>query len=440
MGQTVGEARSTALASLQANEYPTALRAYAFLLDAFPGDLHLRFAIAEVVARLGMADENKQLLRKLGAFAVPAGYPLLAIAAAHAQEAPMRTPLLTAIAEAYCADSPRLGSATARPGISDLDSTMADFATDPAPLDAVVDRCLAQAADFQTHGPTPPTLAPIPLLSVLGRNELLAVLQGLSVLRFKDREVVVRQGDPGRSLYLVAAGELVVFTTDAAGKHQELARLREGNLFGEMALLTDQPRTASVAVMGEATIIELEKSAIANAAAQLPSIAENLDRYARERLVKNLMATSPLFRPFAKEQQVELLKRLEGIEYGEDNVILAEDGPGTGLFIVLTGEVEVSSAESGTKVVLAHLHSGDMFGEMSLLSSQPTSATITSTRPSTLLFLHRDIFASLVSAVPALRSTFEAMARSRFADRDAKMATPAPLAASEPELEIEILL
>jgi len=440
MGQTVGQARSSALASLQVSDYPGALRAYGSLLQNFPGDLHLRFAIAEVVTRLGMTDESRQLLRTVGAFAVPAGYPLLAIVAAHAQDTAMRTPILAAVADAYGAGSPRLGSAAARPNAPDLEAIIADFAADPTPLDAVVDRCLAQAANTEMHGPTPAALPPIPLLSGLARNELFTVLQGLRVLRFKDREIVMRQGDPGRSLYLVAEGELVVFQTDAAGKHQELARLREGNIFGEMALLTDQPRSASVAVIGEAVILEFEKSAMAKAAAQLPSIAENLDRYARERLVKNLMATSSLFRPFAKEQQVELLKRLEGIEYGEDAVILAENGPGTGLFIVLTGEVEVSSSESGKKVVLAHLHSGDMFGEMSLLSSQPTSATVISIRPSTLLFLHRDIFASLVAGVPALRSVFEAMARTRFADRGAKLATPPPAPPQEAELEIEILI
>ena len=72
------------------------------------------------------------------------------------------------------------------------------------------------------------------------------------LLRVRDGELVFREGDPGLVFYFVAAGEVrVVAGLLVAGRPTravELTRLLERALFGEMALMTDQPRTASIQV------------------------------------------------------------------------------------------------------------------------------------------------------------------------------------------------
>jgi len=73
-----------------------------------------------------------------------------------------------------------------------------------------------------------------------------------------------------------------------------------------MALITGQPRTASVAAAGDADVIGVSKAALALVVAKLPAIRAALDQFSRERLIKNLLQTSPLFVPFTKSQQGEL--------------------------------------------------------------------------------------------------------------------------------------
>ena len=107
--------------------------------------------------------------------------------------------------------------------------------------------------------------------------------------------------------FLVASGELRVFVNTPAGP-KDVARLFENTLFGEMALITGQPRTASVAVVGD-DVIEVSKAALMRLIAGVPSVREALDRFSRERLIKNLLQTSPLFAPFTKSQQGELLRQ-----------------------------------------------------------------------------------------------------------------------------------
>ena len=132
-----------------------------------------------------------------------------------------------------------------------------------------------------------------------------------------------------------------MFARAGNNKAVERGRLHEGSLFGEMALVTEQARTASVQVVGEADLLEVDRTAVGRLCAEVPVLNERLDRFARERLLKNLLATSPLFKPFDHQQQMELLKRFEGHDLEPGTVIIREGDVGQGLFVLLLGEVEV---------------------------------------------------------------------------------------------------
>jgi CRP-like cAMP-binding protein len=153
--------------------------------------------------------------------------------------------------------------------------------------------------------------------------------------------------------------------------------------------------------VSRATVAELTRA--------VPVLAERLDRFARERLLKNLLATSPLFKPFDNQQQMELIRRFEGIDIGAGTTIIRENEIGQGLFVILLGEVEV--VQHGRPV--ARLRSGELFGEMSLLGDSPTNAEVRTLVPTSVLFLGRDYFRRLISALPALRKYFEDLYRSR---------------------------
>ena len=236
------------------------------------------------------------------------------------------------------------------------------------------------------------------------------------MLRLTDGQLVVRQGDAGDSLFLVAGGELRVFVNTPAGP-KDVARLFENTLFGEMALITGQPRSASVAAVGEADVIGISKAALAVVMAKLPAIRTVLDRFSRERLIKNLLQTSPLFVPFTKSQQGELLRRFEGNEVEAGTELIREGERGKGLFLVLAGEVEViSHADTPETVSLARRKPGDIFGEMSLGTDQPTSATVRATMSSSVLFLARGYVERLAEAVPQIQAYFEQVALNRARD------------------------
>jgi voltage-gated potassium channel len=86
-------------------------------------------------------------------------------------------------------------------------------------------------------------------------------------------DYVFRKGDPGKEMYFISSGRLQVLSEDG---NNGLATLGEGDFFGEMALLLDQPRTASVRAEGYCDLYRLEKSDFLTAMAKHPDFAEHV--------------------------------------------------------------------------------------------------------------------------------------------------------------------
>jgi CRP-like cAMP-binding protein len=80
--------------------------------------------------------------------------------------------------------------------------------------------------------------------------------------RYTAGEALVRQGEAGRSLFVVRTGDVRIEKADGSST-RELARLGPGSFFGEMSLLTGEPRSASVIALGEVEAVVVEKDAFA---------------------------------------------------------------------------------------------------------------------------------------------------------------------------------
>lgn len=89
---------------------------------------------------------------------------------------------------------------------------------------------------------------------------------------YADGEVICRQGDPGDAMYIVQAGRVTV-TRDENGTPVFVGELKAGDIFGEMALVERQPRSATVRAAGAARVMTLDKRAFMRQVHEDPSLA-----------------------------------------------------------------------------------------------------------------------------------------------------------------------
>ncbi|MCG8416776.1 MAG: cyclic nucleotide-binding domain-containing protein [Proteobacteria bacterium] len=397
----------------------SALRLYDAVVAAAPLDFEARLKVADCLAALGEGDSAAKVYRAVSWYALKTGHPLAALVAARVLDSlgAEYEDILAALVVQYGCESELIGKFAGRINTPDPATPVPDPQLHDAPpvdfLPAAAQRAADCTDDFDGY---PTTLHPIPLLSSLSEDAFRRVLGTLVVRRMSHGQSVICQGEPGQSFFFVATGEVRVFMGDAMGRESELARLHENAVFGEMALISALPRSASVQVVGEADLLEVTRQSLAVLADELAQVATALHGFTRERLLRNLLATHPFFRPFNRAQRRDLLCRFTSHDVAAGTDIIRQGEEGRGLFVVLAGEVEVAKTTGRVAASLATLRAGDIFGEMSILRGGPTTATVCACRPTTVLFLARGHVSRIVAGVPEIKRYLEALAEDRQLD------------------------
>ncbi len=416
--QTVHELREHADQSLFDGRYPEALHAYALLVQLQPNDLGARLRLADTLLAMGEVPGAALVYTKLAQHAANAGHPLLALVSLKILEAlePELGKLLESFAALYAKDSERLGRAV-RLSLGDPSRTLpGDLKLDsPPPLEELLPAAAKIGVDLSRIAAYPERLPPIPLFSELPADAFARVLRALKLVRKRPGDVILAQGEEGASFFVLARGVVDVTRTDGGQTHR-LATLRDGSIFGEMALVSAQPRSATVTAADDSDLLEFDREALQAAASEVATVAHALEKFTRERLLSNVLSTSPLFRPLDRKQRFDLVRHFTAHDIAAGTHVIREGEEGRGLFVVLSGEMDVWKRDGDEKVLLATLGPGDIFGEIALITDDATTATVTAGVNSSVLFLSKERFEKLVEAVDEIREYVESLGDERLMD------------------------
>jgi hypothetical protein len=133
----------------------------------------------------------------------------------------------------------------------------------------------------------PASLAPAlssPLFGDFSREDLLAVIRGLRFLTFDPGDIIVGDGEPGDSLFVISSGRVKAFVKGASGRYKVARELGEGDFFGEIAILYGRPRTATVTAADRCELLELERATVETIAASHPRVREVLQSFCNARV------------------------------------------------------------------------------------------------------------------------------------------------------------
>lgn len=130
----------------------------------------------------------------------------------------------------------------------------------------------------------PLELARVPLFAGLSDEALAALRDQLRTRTFEIGETIFREGDRGDTLFVILRGLAMVQVGQGADA-EVVARLRRGDVLGEMSLLTGEPRSATAVAAFPTITLELDRAVYTALLARHPILLDNLARLLRERLV-----------------------------------------------------------------------------------------------------------------------------------------------------------
>ena len=419
MSQALDRQLDRAAQLLNQGRLKDALEEYRRIVQAVPGELSARQKIAEILAREGQTaaavTEYSQVLKRYaeqGEF-----FKATALSRVILSLDPKNSAATQLLAELYAhrqggaAPAPLPGGAQLQTGAFGLQSSLPP--SEQPPEEIALEELLPEA-----EPPLPPreALPQIPLFSALSTEEFVAVLSGaMDAKTLRAGQVIVTEGEPGRSMFALAQGTASVWR-----ESQRVATMKEGDFFGEMALLSGAPRMATVKADSDVVVLEFPRESMDPIITRHPGVRAGLEQFYRERMLANLMRANPLLQLLTEAQRAALMKSFQPCTFAAGEVVLQEGGTGEAVFLLLRGQCSVAQGTTA----YPDLVEGDAFGEISVLTKLPVSATVTAKTPVVALCVLAGDFRTRVMINPQVNKKVQQLASERMT-RTAKMALAA---------------
>jgi len=210
------------------------------------------------------------------------------------------------------------------------------------------------------------------LFKHLDDTQLDIVTKAMFSKKFKAGDVIIKQGDDGDCLYVVDTGEL-----DVLYSGEKVATIGQGKVFGEISLMYNCPRTATIIANSNVSLWGMDRSTFRRILME--------ESIRRRNLYQSFLEKVPLLESLYPYERAKVADALEPREYKDKEVIIKQGSTDTDTFFIIekgtvicTKEPEESASGQDLKPVEAiRLSEGDYFGELALLTNKPRQATVT---------------------------------------------------------------
>jgi cAMP-dependent protein kinase regulator len=262
-------------------------------------------------------------------------------------------------------------------------------------------------------------LPSLPLFSALPARALERLLTLMEVREYASGERVITQGEEGKEAYVVVRGSLRAQRHTSGNVENEddgtvLAVLGPGAIFGEMALVSDSPRAASVHAQEPTRVLVMKRSDLEALAKDEDAVGHELSSFCRARMIANLVRTSAILRAAPPPQREAFMSRFSTAKFEPGDALVHEGAEVGSLFLIASGHVRVvKEEEGGESLILAELGPGDVVGEIGVVLRRPATATVVATHPTVALELTRKAFEDAIKEHPALLGELYQLATQR---------------------------
>lgn len=240
-------------------------------------------------------------------------------------------------------------------------------------------------------------------------------------------EVLCRQGDVDRRVFIIVMGEVEISEGDNDNQ-VVLAHLKRGEVFGEISALFNSPRISNVTVTKSSVLLIIPGEAFEKVLTGRSELYNAiLERY-KNRLSETALRGVDLFRHLDKDTLSPLIESASIASVPENGVIVSEGEAGDYFYIIIRGTARVTHDLGGRTINLALITSGDYFGEWSVLTGSPRAATVSAINRVDMLRIERSVLLDFIKEQPEVGERINLVANNR---RESSIGTGIPDSAEE---------
>jgi predicted acylesterase/phospholipase RssA/CRP-like cAMP-binding protein len=247
----------------------------------------------------------------------------------------------------------------------------------------------------------------LPIADHLGLETLQSLAAELEPRNLPCGALLFSQGDTGDAFYIVVSGKLQASVRSSVDEKTFVSVVTSGQFVGEMALLTAQPRSATVTALEDSELLRLTKSDFDRLEQKHPNLlaglaSQLLPRFQRDQTRKVL---KNLFGDFDDALLLSLLGKLDCGHLNSGETLFCQGQQGDEMYIIIQGRLRIVTGTGAGQRTLGEAGAGECIGEFALLAESGTpeslrTATVYATRSTDYLVISRPVFEDLLAHYP----------------------------------------
>jgi ATP-binding cassette subfamily B protein len=189
-------------------------------------------------------------------------------------------------------------------------------------------------------------------------------------------DVIVKQGDPADSFYVLTRGRARALKIKTGGEEIPLGVLKPGDSFGEAALAEGGTRNATVRCSTAVDVLRIDHDDFLQLVSQVPDLKRYVETTGRNRALQSFLYQFSNFGRLPTPVLRGVIDKLKPVTFEKGNLIIREGDDAGPLYILQKGRARAFSGVDGAERNLAFYREGDFFGELSILNGSPRAASV----------------------------------------------------------------
>ncbi|XP_046750807.1 cAMP-dependent protein kinase type II regulatory subunit isoform X2 [Diprion similis] len=227
------------------------------------------------------------------------------------------------------------------------------------------------------------------LFRALDKEQMADVLDAMFEKTVEVGDYIIRQGDDGDNFYVIEKGKFEVYVKDPSGADVLIHTYDNSGAFGELALLYNMPRAATIKAITPGTLWAMDRQTFRRILLK--------SAYKKRKMYEDLINKVPMLKSLENYERMNLADALAPKHFADGELIIKQGDIADGMYFVEDGVVKITIlGDNGREIEINRVPAGGYLGELALVTHKPRAASAYAVGNVKLAFLDVEAFERLL--------------------------------------------